>query len=72
MLSSKLIESMVITNEELKDLAYNRAKSIEQYCIAKSLSPNRIVIDKTTEIVNKEDSKKITMNLDVDINKKEE
>jgi|GEM_PF-2505948 len=72
MLSSRLIESMVITNEELKDLAYNRAKAIEQYCIAKSLNSNRIVIDKTIEIVNKEDLKKVTMNLDVDIKKKEE
>ena len=72
MFSSRLIESMIITNEELKDLAYNRAKSIEQYCLSKKLNKNRIVIDKTIEIVNIVDLKRITMTLDVDIKKKEE
>ena len=72
MFSSRLIESMVIANEELKDLAYNRAKSVEQYCFSKKLNKNRIVIDKTIEIVNITDLKRITMSLDVDIKKKEE
>ena len=70
MLSSRLIESMDITNKKLKNLAYNRAKSIEQYFINNKFNRNRIIIDKTIEIVNKEDLKKVTMNLD--IKKKEE
>ena len=72
MFSSKLIESMVITNEELKGLAYNRAKSIEQYCLDNGLSSNRLVIDKTIKIANNKDLKRITMSLDIDIKKKED
>ena len=72
LLSNKLIESMVIPKKELEELAYNRAKAIEQYCLSKKLSSNRIVIDKTVTIVNETDLKRITMKLDVDIKKKEE
>ncbi|MEA3552794.1 MAG: hypothetical protein U9R39_00170, partial [Campylobacterota bacterium] len=70
--SNKLIESMVIPKQILEELAYNRAKVIENYCLSKKLSPNRVVIDKTIETINKTDLKRLTMNLDVDIKKKEE
>ncbi len=72
MYSSKLIESMAVINEELKSLAYNRAKSIKQYCLSKKLKKNRIIIDKTIDIFKNTYLKRITMNLDVDIKKKEE
>ena len=68
-LSKRLLPTITISKVELETLAKNRANSIYKYMLGKKLQKDKVTINKTIGVFDKQDTKRISMKLNVKIKK---
>ncbi|MEA3498177.1 MAG: DUF748 domain-containing protein, partial [Campylobacterota bacterium] len=71
-LTQKLIPTIIIEKELLEKLAIKRAKVIKEYLVSKNLDTSRVIISDKINNITLKDMKRVSINLEVDIKKKEE